>query len=450
MTNKKGKKKSASKQKAPESAAVSTHPSINETPNNKLSHEDLVYILRGMRIDVSPHTKIPIEKLQTRLEGALAAAQRSTQIFSDTEDVMEVVDPKSLPICTDLEQIFISFSKLGSRQGDIPKMDWFSIDEREMSARWVSAVLYFFFEQVQEDGLDCVSYLDEKTFRALIVRVLSVRMINEETPLILVAYRAVKAKSRDSLREYVMETFRTPKGRTAFQASETAQKLLEMYLALNGARLSSEFEPPPVVEQSSPHWKYGFVLPLGELLPADVGPLNVFEGCATCGEEAEVVCSKCENVKYCSKACQKQDFHAHRSLCRAVTSGTWTTITLQSDWVETEGSGGRIAVLNHVTRNVTYIESDVLKSVPKDLYGDKYFLMKLQCSMAGPKDLILVYDVHRSFNLYMMGKKNEESFQVALRQFSHEKRPIFRWAKRVGDWEWQVCFESVPEYPSPW
>ncbi|KXN82418.1 hypothetical protein AN958_02568 [Leucoagaricus sp. SymC.cos] len=446
MANKKSKKTSIAKQKAPESA-ITPQSMINETPSTQLSHEDLVYVLRGMRIDVPPHTKISTEKLRARLERALAAAQRSSKYFNDTETEIKTIDSNSLPICTNLEQILTAFCKLGPRQGDLPKLDWFSIDDREVTARQASAILYFFFEEVEEHGIDCVSYVDEQTWRALIVRVLSVRMIDEDTPMVLVAYRAVQAKNKNSMREYVMKTISTPKGRTAFNTPAVTQKVLEMYLALNGARLSSEFEPPPVIEQSSPHWKYGFVLPLGELLPVDIGPLSVFEGCATCGEEARSSCAKCDNVQYCSKACQKLDFHAHKSLCRAVSSGTWTTITLESyPWAEPKDPGDRIGVMNNTTGSIVHIDS----GVPRDRYGDIYFLLKLQCPKVGPQGILFVYDVHRSFCLYMCKEKNLEAIKVALRQFSPEKRPIFRWAKRAGDWDWKVCFESVPEYVPPW
>jgi hypothetical protein len=169
MVKRKTRKAAPSKSSSGNFAATSGV--IDETPSTRLSHSDLVYVLRGMRVDVPPHTKIPAEKLEARLEKALAVAQRSQEYFHDTGNEITTVDPKSLPICTELEQILIAFCKLGPRQGTLPKLDWFSMDEREITTRQVSAVLYFFFEQVEESGIDCVSYLDEKSSRALIVRV---------------------------------------------------------------------------------------------------------------------------------------------------------------------------------------------------------------------------------------------------------------------------------------
>lgn len=47
----------------------------------------------------------------------------------------------------------------------------------------------------------------------------------------------------------------------------------------------------------------------------DYDRTDEIDGCATCMKECTVTCTGCNNIKYCSEACQQQDAEQHNTLC---------------------------------------------------------------------------------------------------------------------------------------
>ncbi|KAF9445845.1 hypothetical protein P691DRAFT_777271 [Macrolepiota fuliginosa MF-IS2] len=420
---------------------VLSTPTVDEDPDDKLTREDMAHILRGMKVDVAPDTKLSTVRLQQRLHDALDVAQRYSEVF---EDASGKIDPGTCPSWGDERDLARAFDR-PLRRGlfkDDP-----SYDEREDAFPNLSCSVYV-WAKVIASVVDTVCCVDEENLCVLILRIISTHAVDENTPLILVAYRVAHGRSVSSLKRYVSTEFKTEKGAIAPDMPATEQRFLEFYLALNATRLSDTFKlPEELVEE---RYKFGFILPTGELQPADVARLNEMKGCALCGEPGSSRCNGCKSIQYCSEGCQKEDWKVHKTLCRAVSSGNWVKITLEANpWADTM-PGGYMGIINHPSNNVTITESEDLEKVPPNRYGDQYYLVKLQAPMVGPQAMILVYDVHRSFQLYFVREKNPIAFQAALWAMGDDPRRLYRWAQRIVDWEWRICFDCAPVYSPRW
>ncbi len=100
-------------------------------------------------------------------------------------------------------------------------------------------------------------------------------------------------------------------------------------------------------------------------------------------------------------------------------------------------------------------------SPPPNVHGDRIFLVKIQHSRAqGSRstDSFLIWDKTRSCVVYFFYDKDPRAFE----QFRGEiegprgevcgaaKRRMYRWAKRVGEWELSVCLDRVPDEGTGW
>jgi hypothetical protein len=93
----------------------------------------------------------------------------------------------------------------------------------------------------------------------------------------------------------------------------------------------------------------------------------------------------------------------------------------------------------------------------ENIYSDKYFLVKVHRPTGttkgkGAKQAMLVHDAGKSFALYFSKAENGRVFENAMKALDGnvDKMAMYRWAKRVGDWEWKICLGCVPEVRPTW
>ncbi len=93
-------------------------------------------------------------------------------------------------------------------------------------------------------------------------------------------------------------------------------------------------------------------------------------------------------------------------------------------------------------------DAQAREKVPPNIYGDSYHIVKLQLPLttSGPSH-ILVYDKSKSFQLFFRADKNFDAFTEAVEEMGSWPK-MYRWAQRVGDWEWKFCLNREPE-PTP-
>lgn len=87
--------------------------------------------------------------------------------------------------------------------------------------------------------------------------------------------------------------------------------------------------------------------------------------------------------------------------------------------------------------------------VPPNYYDNDYYLVKLQVPLGGEPNQMLVYDRYKTFELHLTEAKEPEAFAAALDAIGHEPK-MYRWVRRVGDWEWRICFDRAPERNPTW
>ena len=45
---------------------------------------------------------------------------------------------------------------------------------------------------------------------------------------------------------------------------------------------------------------------------------KIRQKCVVCGNEGIFICGRCQYVKYCSRDCQLEDWHYHKTLCKNI------------------------------------------------------------------------------------------------------------------------------------
>lgn len=118
-------------------------------------------------------------------------------------------------------------------------------------------------------------------------------------------------------------------------------------------------------------------------------------------------------------------------------------------------------VNNQGTMNPTTVTPD--NDAPPNVHGDKPFLIKIQKPLTRVPGLavsddvnvppsLLIYDRQRSFRAHAIEADNPQAYPKAIREvmMGKTKVKIYRWAKRVGDFELSVCLDRGPEPEPTW
>jgi len=88
---------------------------------------------------------------------------------------------------------------------------------------------------------------------------------------------------------------------------------------------------------------------------------------------------------------------------------------------------------------------------PPNVHGDKVFLVKFQISLSqfGSNASMLLYDRQKSFQVYWKKAEDPRIFAEGEKAMG-DKLKIYRWARRVGDYQLSVCFDRTPETDPVW
>ena len=89
--------------------------------------------------------------------------------------------------------------------------------------------------------------------------------------------------------------------------------------------------------------------------------------------------------------------------------------------------------------------------LPPNVHGDKAFLAKFQISgsFAMNEMSMLIYDRHRSFQLYWRKSEDPREFVEGVKAMQ-ERTKTYRWARRVGDNKLSICFGRAPDIDPMW
>lgn len=88
---------------------------------------------------------------------------------------------------------------------------------------------------------------------------------------------------------------------------------------------------------------------------------------------------------------------------------------------------------------------------PANIHGNKTFLVKFQVSLRqfGDDSSMLIYDRQKSFQAYWK-KREDRAVFIEGQKAMADGLKIYRWARRVDDYQLSVCFDRAPEKDPVW
>ncbi|KAF9803882.1 hypothetical protein IEO21_09542 [Rhodonia placenta] len=86
------------------------------------------------------------------------------------------------------------------------------------------------------------------------------------------------------------------------------------------------------------------------------------------------------------------------------------------------------------------------------MHGDKVFLVKLQLGVSSGMPKMMIYDRQQSFNdsVFFVKDVNPQLFEEVQAEISgprsgYRRLKMYRFAKRIGDWELSICLDRKPQ-----
>ncbi len=155
-------------------------------------------------------------------------------------------------------------------------------------------------------------------------------------------------------------------------------------------------------------------------------------------------------------ACQRADWPEHKVACRSLKGGTWHTVQLRASIPGMEGKyvahiSSRTSTSLGLERATTIQPVDDSAPPPPNVYGDRPFLVKLQIGLSGigTGANMMLYDRKRTVHAFVYLDDDAWTFAELVKEMKgprggHDGVKMYRWARRVGDWELSVCLDRAP------
>ncbi|KAI1792749.1 hypothetical protein LXA43DRAFT_1060444 [Ganoderma leucocontextum] len=427
-----------------------------------LNRPETLQVLNCMGVELPAETKLADDILDKRLRDALNAAQYKDYLPSPLS--LPDLPPWPVPKGNEGRSLFEAVQR-----GSIH-------ESRQIHAKKLaggSAVPELFvdpFTDLRQTMMGLGKWLDqglrwcvlqdrEKEHCAVNVRILDVLEINDKTPALVVLYHAFDKSTAKSGADWLKDQIATnpPEiGKVILNVNATPleQRLLLKLLKLNASMVPSDYEVERRPGEQS--FKVSVLLPIGPLEYTALSKLNANQGCAVCGKRAASRCAGCHSISYCGQVCQRADWPEHKVACRSLKGGTWHTIRLRASMPGMEGM--HMAHINNHTstslgleRGTTVQPADGSTPPPPNAYGDRPFLVKLQIGLGGVGQgaSMMLYDRKRTAQAFVHLDDDAWTFAELVKEMEgprggHGGLKMYRWARRVGDWEMSVCLDRTP------
>ncbi|KAF7329219.1 MYND-type domain-containing protein [Mycena kentingensis (nom. inval.)] len=440
-----------------------------------LSRQQILELLSAIGVDLPPKTKLSDAELDKRLTKTLDSAQYISRVVPNTP-----FDPTSLPSWSSSRNAKKQSVGDAIRRHNFYEAGLFAASEETGVEPFplYSSPFWDLRQTLMALGMACDNRQDGQIPPIIIqdaaqevsgipMRIIDVRMFDESTPVLVVLYRHDVSDS-GSLPGETLAWMEGHMGRLGRNVTATLkeQEMLLRILKLNSKRLAKSYKPSRAATESS--FTLSFLLPIGPLTAKDTAKFNTNNGCSVCGDPAKSKCSRCAVMRYCSAICQKDDWKAHRSLCKSWESATWHRITFTTRGCRPNGlfmaNISRFAIVQHgdIQSSASDIAAFSDTSPPQNTHGETPFIIKVQVitkntlgpdggrgpSMGPKMEHLMFYDKNRTLDVLVpRSSETERDYrkmaEVVMRQGSIVKG--FVWAVRSGDWTIDVCMDSFPE-----
>jgi len=189
------------------------------------------------------------------------------------------------------------------------------------------------------------------------------------------------------------------------QRADMATELLEKY----GARVDLPNWEGKSPAQNALIRGVGMVSPVANLV--NMAAMKQGRDCYVCKRKTKengnplMACSKCKSIRYCSSACQKEDWDRHKPDCKKIQKTMVGTVTIKPEQLDTRMHH---ATLNNASRNTN--PSNTIRR-PRGVRVDEEFDIKVQAN-SNQFDM-LIYDKTRdcSFSLPPQAEGFDRLFQ---------------------------------------
>ncbi|KAI5835664.1 hypothetical protein K523DRAFT_260382 [Schizophyllum commune Tattone D] len=420
-------------------------------PHKIADREQILALLQSMGVNLPSDTKLPKDALEKRLTAALSMCQ-SLPSFSDKFPL----DPSTYPAWKDksaldgfrmgtLMEAYQAFraESEGRTRNVLPSYEHAFADLRQK-------IMYL--ANMYDEGQPTCVLQDEEGQEAICVRVLGVHALNDKTPVMSVVYYTGRAKEpKNDTYVFIYEQLKKER-MLQVRCTVQEQALFRKLLHHNSQKLSPNYKP--TLESHEKNFKISFLLPVSPLSQFDIGKLTSDTGCAVCGKRTTSRCTGCLAVAYCGPDCQRAHWKDHKSFCRAIRGGKWRTVKFTQ---QLEIGGQRMfgASLNFSSlRATSFQQPDEPTPASSNQHNEHAFLVKIQrpASLTRNDDLsgLLVYDRGRTFQGYITIRENPEGYREVMKEMGDGRLKVYRWAKRVGDSELNLCLDREPLTVPQW
>jgi hypothetical protein len=142
---------------------------MSSLEHHALSRDDIIHVLKGMNIDLSPNTKLSAAKLENRLDEALDAAQRFTTTFPDDPDALGGINLSNYPLWKKRKPVVDALTR--RTWGAIFQDNREYEDQRQLAFPRIIQLIPDIGKDIDKKRIGYVVLKDMTVFRALIIRV---------------------------------------------------------------------------------------------------------------------------------------------------------------------------------------------------------------------------------------------------------------------------------------
>ncbi|KAK7058326.1 hypothetical protein VNI00_001957 [Paramarasmius palmivorus] len=434
------------------------------------SREEKLSLLTAMGIDISPSSRLPDKVLRQKLQSTIDAAQYIQRIIPKYDEPGTPINPASFPLWSKKSETKSIYESV--RRGNIAEA------YQNCSARMAGTTAFPLYENAymdvrqtimtlaknMDDGHDAAILQDKDHNSAICIRVVEVRKAAQGVPMLIVLCgRGTRDAPVDTTIGWVQQLIRNPRGFPQITATIEEQNLLLSILNTNATRLASEYSPTR--RKLEKNFMLSFLLPMGPISQQDIGRLSAnASGCVMCGNKTVRQSIRCiETPLIATTECQRAHWKEHKPTCISLKGGKWNRVKLsmENQQIRLAGALGQ-KVYAFYMNNQTPLDQQIFDQAGDyevkpsiafpNIHGDNAFLVKIQRSLRNPMAAMMLYDRQRSFQLWLETADDPEAFLVATKEIiaSPNGMKIYRWAKRTGDCELDICFDRAPPKDPLW
>ncbi|KAF8159212.1 hypothetical protein B0H34DRAFT_702485 [Crassisporium funariophilum] len=414
-----------------------------------ITRDDLLILLASMGVSLPKTTKIPDADLHKRVLSALDTSQQLSDLIEKLP-----VDPTNYPLWSSKKTLFEASQRQNMTEAICREMAHEKLGplapKEEVFKEMRKSIMGFAY--MRDMDLYEMCFADDSEQWGILVRIFDVYKVKDDVPLFLFIYKELHATETHTLKD-LQEVFRAGGDFVTLKTSDFERRALLKLFEANAKRLHPRHQA--INDEGQARllgFKSSFVLPLCPINMRDLGKLTHNPGCDVCGKKNIRRCVQCLSASYCGKECQTKDWQNHRQTCRSLKGGTWRTITFEEppSAMPYQSIINRLdSMHNPATAGINKVTSG--DKIQPDIHNGKVFLAKFQISLSHLREAadMLIYDRQRSFQAFWKRSSDRQLFD-STRNSMGGRMKFYRWARRVGDHQFEVCMDRAPEQEPVW